>query len=202
MRVYAERSECAAGGANKHLFLTGAWGKAPQPEADDDSPRAPPPSAPPPPPAGAYNNTYPAIQQPQAPPPPPAGVFNAPPPMAATAPANSFAIQAKEAELKKKEAELADKERRLRQMEDELRASGAVIRKKNWPICYPVMFHSIPDDIPEKSRRVVRELYLAWWVSHSTWSMHVCMHGTETELNLAFTTPASQHGTWRASLMV
>ena len=49
-------------------------------------------------------------------------------------------------------------------LEAELKASGVVIKKKNWPICVPILHHDIPGDIPEKSRRVVREVYMCWCV--------------------------------------
>lgn len=39
------------------------------------------------------------------------------------------------------------------------------LKKKNWPRCYPILHHDIPGEVPEGSRRVVREGYLAWYVS-------------------------------------
>ncbi len=65
-----------------------------------------------------------------------------------------------EAALRKREKELDERERRLREREQE-----AGLGQKNWPICSPFMRHSIAEDIPEKSRRVVREAYACWWVS-------------------------------------
>lgn len=56
-------------------------------------------------------------------------------------------------------------EAELKKLEEDLKASGATLKKKNWPICYPMWHHDIPGEIPEKSRRVVREVYLCWWVS-------------------------------------
>lgn len=77
---------------------------------------------------------------------------------------------AREAALNLKERELAAKEKKLKSLEDELVASGAVIKKKNWPWVmakcgYPLLYHSIADEIPDKSKRVVREMYVCWWVS-------------------------------------
>ena len=48
-------------------------------------------------------------------------------------------------------------------LEAELVASGAVVKRKNWPICYPLLHHDIPGEIPEGSRRVVREIYFCWY---------------------------------------
>ena len=43
--------------------------------------------------------------------------------------------------------------------------STGQLKKKNWPICWPWIYQNIVEEIPEKSRRVVREVYFAWWVS-------------------------------------
>ncbi|GLC34615.1 hypothetical protein PLESTB_001242100 [Pleodorina starrii] len=64
-----------------------------------------------------------------------------------------------DAALRRKEAELAAKEKQLKELESKL----ATENKKNWPICYPILYHNIAEDIPEKARRVVREGYIAWW---------------------------------------
>jgi hypothetical protein len=71
---------------------------------------------------------------------------------------------AREAALNKRAKELADKEKKLNALEKELQSSGGMT-KKNWPICWPFLYHNIPEEIPEKSRRVVREIYVCWWVS-------------------------------------
>jgi hypothetical protein len=68
------------------------------------------------------------------------------------------------AALKRKEAELEAKEKQLKELEAKLKVEN----KKNWPICYPILYHNISEEIPEKGRRVVREGYMAWWVSTST----------------------------------
>ena len=68
------------------------------------------------------------------------------------------------AALRKKEAELAAKEKQLKELEKKLIETGA-LKKKNWPRCYPMLHHDIPGEIPEKSRRVVREAYFEWMVS-------------------------------------
>jgi hypothetical protein len=70
------------------------------------------------------------------------------------------AQDAREAALRKKEAELAAKERALQRREREL----GVPQKANWPICMPVWYHSIADEIPVGSRRVVREAYVCYLV--------------------------------------
>ncbi len=70
-----------------------------------------------------------------------------------------------EAELKKREAALLEREKRVAEQEKALEEQGISIKKKNWPICMPIMHHDIAGDIPEKSRRVVREAYMCWWVS-------------------------------------
>ncbi|GIL45488.1 hypothetical protein Vafri_2714 [Volvox africanus] len=67
--------------------------------------------------------------------------------------------QVDNAALRRKEAELAAKEKQLRDLEAKLSGQN----KKNWPICYPILYHNISEEIPEKARRVVREGYVAWW---------------------------------------
>lgn len=47
---------------------------------------------------------------------------------------------------------------------DHTQAAGG-FKKKNFPICFPMWHHDISGDIPEKSRRVVREMFVCWWVS-------------------------------------
>eukprot|EP00955_Chlamydomonas_euryale_P043495 352598-Chlamydomonas_euryale.AAC.28 len=61
------------------------------------------------------------------------------------------------AALSKREKELEAKELRLKELEDELRVAGG-FQKKNWPICWPILYHDIAGEIPEQSRRVVREM--------------------------------------------
>jgi hypothetical protein len=39
------------------------------------------------------------------------------------------------------------------------------LKRKNFPICFPMWYHDISGDIPEKSRRYVRSAYFCWWVS-------------------------------------
>ncbi len=80
-------------------------------------------------------------------------------------------VASKEAMLRKKEAELNKKEKELKALEQRLKDNGVVLKKKNWPICYPLVHHDIQGDIPERSRRVVREIYACWWVSCSGWEV-------------------------------
>ena len=49
-------------------------------------------------------------------------------------------LDLKEKELNAREAELARKE-------EELRKAGALVPKKNWPICYPILHHDIAGDV-------------------------------------------------------
>lgn len=64
-----------------------------------------------------------------------------------------------EAELRRKEADLAQKEARLKALEKELGGR----KKRNWPVCLPLWYHDIGEEIPERSRRAVRYAYMAWW---------------------------------------
>lgn len=149
----------------------GAWGKPPAPTNDEEDPNFP--TAASPPQRGGSNPLYASqnsgIEAQGGPPsqqgPPPGG----PPPSksmfgrsgSGKAPSPAL-VSAKESELAKKAAELEAREKKLKQAEKELVTAG-VLKKKNWPLCYPLLYHNIPDDIPEKSRRVVREMYICWW---------------------------------------
>ncbi|GAX82412.1 hypothetical protein CEUSTIGMA_g9840.t1 [Chlamydomonas eustigma] len=143
-------------------MATGGWGGAagawsnpktstPEHEDEDDSPHVQNGVAP-----SATTGYAGAYANPQ---------YNGPPPAAATAfttPSTSVDVN-REALLDKREAELRAKEAELRALEQQLKDTGVVLKKKNWPICYPLVHHDIPGDIPENSRRVVREIYFCWW---------------------------------------
>eukprot|EP00798_Chlamydomonas_sp_ICE-L_P030668 gene30668-35685_t len=72
-------------------------------------------------------------------------------------------LSAKEKELLAKEAELKKKMAELTEVEKNLVAKGAIIKKKNWPVCWPMRYHNIFEEVPESSRRVVKEVYMAWY---------------------------------------
>ncbi|KAI6018374.1 scamp-domain-containing protein, partial [Pisolithus marmoratus] len=46
-------------------------------------------------------------------------------------------------------------------------------RRNNWPSRIPLIFHSIPDDIPEASRPLVTRIYNLWLVLLNTWMLNV-----------------------------
>lgn len=50
----------------------------------------------------------------------------------------------------------------------ELIKSGA-LKKKNWPICYPMTYHNIPEDIPAEKQRIVRFAYASYLVRRRGW---------------------------------
>jgi len=61
-------------------------------------------------------------------------------------------------EIRRREAELEQRERNIGQREEHVRKYG----KSNWPPFYPIIFHSIDDEIPAESRAVVVTLYRIW----------------------------------------
>lgn len=61
-----------------------------------------------------------------------------------------------------KEKELAAREAELNRREEELRKAGALVPKKNWPICYPILHHDIAGDVPAEKQRMVRQAYFSW----------------------------------------
>ncbi|KAK7693514.1 hypothetical protein QCA50_003082 [Cerrena zonata] len=63
--------------------------------------------------------------------------------------------------------EISRRERDLERREQELASKSEHIRKhgrNNWPFFFPLIFHSIPDEIPEASRPLVTRLYQLWLV--------------------------------------
>ncbi|CAL1704699.1 unnamed protein product [Somion occarium] len=66
---------------------------------------------------------------------------------------------------------LSQRERDLERREQELNQKAEHIRKhgrNNWPFFYPLIFHSIPDEIPEASRPLITRLYQLWLVLAGT----------------------------------
>ncbi|KAF9464754.1 scamp family-domain-containing protein [Collybia nuda] len=63
--------------------------------------------------------------------------------------------------------ELRQRERDLERREREVNAKAENIRlhgKNNWPPFFPLIFHSIADEIPEASRPLITRLYQLWLV--------------------------------------
>lgn len=73
----------------------------------------------------------------------------------------------REQALLRREQALAEREKQLEQRERAL-ANARVVPADNWPSkCYPILYHSINDEIPPEHRPLVRKLYatcLATWV--------------------------------------
>ncbi|THH20686.1 hypothetical protein EW146_g736 [Bondarzewia mesenterica] len=65
----------------------------------------------------------------------------------------------------------SQRERDLERREQELNNKAEHIRKhgrSNWPPFYPLIYHSIADEIPEASRPLISRLYLLWLVLAGT----------------------------------
>ncbi|KAF7323025.1 Secretory carrier membrane protein 2 [Mycena chlorophos] len=63
--------------------------------------------------------------------------------------------------------QLRQRELDLQRREQELAAKAETIRKhgrNNWPPFFPLIFHSIPDEIPEASQTLITRLYQLWLV--------------------------------------
>jgi len=67
-------------------------------------------------------------------------------------------------ELQRREADLERRETELRQKADHIRKHG----RNNWPFFFPLIFHSIQDEIPEPSRPLITRLYQLWLVLFGT----------------------------------
>jgi len=64
------------------------------------------------------------------------------------------------AELDRRERELAAREQQVREQQERISRHG----KNNWPPFYPLIFHSIADEIPEASQPLITRLYQLWLV--------------------------------------
>ncbi|KAG1676535.1 hypothetical protein FOA52_000078 [Chlamydomonas sp. UWO 241] len=96
----------------------------------------------------------------------------------------SHALDAREKALLQKEVDLLAKEAQLKALENELTIGGQ-LKRKNWPRCFPMLYHDIVGEIPPSSRRVVREIYMCWYgfILCLSWNF-VCasvMLGTKAE---------------------
>jgi len=63
-------------------------------------------------------------------------------------------------ELARRERELAAREAELNRRAEQIKTHG----KNNWPFFFPLIYHSIPDEIPETHRATVTRLYQIWLV--------------------------------------
>ncbi|KAG8925115.1 hypothetical protein FRC03_009082 [Tulasnella sp. 419] len=64
------------------------------------------------------------------------------------------------AELERRERELAAREQALNAKAEHIKKHG----RNNWPPFFPLIYHSIPDEIPEAHRTTVTRLYQLWLV--------------------------------------
>ncbi|KAI0928446.1 hypothetical protein AcW1_005687 [Taiwanofungus camphoratus] len=67
-------------------------------------------------------------------------------------------------ELNQRERDLERREQELHQKAEHIRRFG----RSNWPPFYPLIFHSIQDEIPEPSRSLITRLYQLWLVLFGT----------------------------------
>ncbi|TFY74345.1 hypothetical protein EWM64_g9668 [Hericium alpestre] len=74
-------------------------------------------------------------------------------------------------EAQARQVELSERERDLERREQELNNKAEHIRKhgrNNWPPFYPLIFHSIADEIPDASKPLITRLYQLWLVLFGT----------------------------------
>ncbi|KAF5358002.1 hypothetical protein D9756_001518 [Leucocoprinus leucothites] len=67
-------------------------------------------------------------------------------------------------DLQRREADIERREAELNQKAEHIRKHG----RNNWPFFYPLIFHSIQDEIPEASRPLITRLYQLWLVLFGT----------------------------------
>ncbi|EGN93248.1 hypothetical protein SERLA73DRAFT_145753 [Serpula lacrymans var. lacrymans S7.3] len=67
-------------------------------------------------------------------------------------------------ELSRRERDLERREQELNQRAEHVRVHG----RNNWPPFYPLIFHSIQEEIPEASKPLITRLYQLWLVLMGT----------------------------------
>ncbi|KIJ16933.1 hypothetical protein PAXINDRAFT_162530 [Paxillus involutus ATCC 200175] len=67
-------------------------------------------------------------------------------------------------ELRRREHDLERREQELNQRAEHIRTHG----RNNWPPFYPLIYHSISEEIPEASRPLMTRLYQLWLVLLAT----------------------------------
>jgi len=67
-------------------------------------------------------------------------------------------------ELRRRERDLERREQELNQRAEHIRTHG----RNNWPPFYPLIYHSISEEIPEASRSLITRLYQLWLVLLAT----------------------------------
>ncbi|KAJ5072577.1 secretory carrier-associated membrane protein [Anaeramoeba ignava] len=83
-----------------------------------------------------------------------------------------------EKNIEELEFELRQREEAIRQREEDLGKQETNLgldpkRLKNWPICKPVLFHSISYDIPKGHRGTMRLAYITWIVSYAAFGWNL-----------------------------
>ncbi|KAG8902956.1 Protein phosphatase PP2A regulatory subunit B [Tulasnella sp. 403] len=71
---------------------------------------------------------------------------------------SSAALDNRAEELARRERELAAREAEVNKRAEQVRTHG----RNNWPFFFPLIFHSIQDEIPETHRATVTRLYQIW----------------------------------------
>ncbi|KAI6005633.1 scamp family-domain-containing protein [Pisolithus albus] len=71
---------------------------------------------------------------------------------------------ARQRDLEQRERDLERREQELNQRAEHIRKHG----RNNWPPFFPLIFHSIPEEIPEASRPLINRLYQLWLVLLAT----------------------------------
>ncbi|TDL24759.1 scamp-domain-containing protein [Rickenella mellea] len=78
-------------------------------------------------------------------------------------------IEQRQQELIQREQQLAAREAELNRKAEHIRVHG----RNNWPPFYPLIFHSIADEIPEDSKPLITRLYQLWLVLLGTLIVNV-----------------------------
>ena len=71
----------------------------------------------------------------------------------------TYDLERREREVRKKELELQAREKALQE------AIRTAPKPPNWPKCKPIVYHSIVDDIPVETQRMVRVAYVTWMIT-------------------------------------
>jgi hypothetical protein len=99
------------------------------------------------------------------------GAWNAPPsPGVGPTRAQALFEGATPSPVDARERALVERERAVSAREDEVRQG--LIRRHNWPRCFPILYHDISADIPAENQRTVRLAYVTWLIAAAAYAFN------------------------------
>lgn len=97
-------------------------------------------------------------------------------------------------EIARREAELEYRERKLKEREAVI---ATLSKPRNFPQCYPLIYHSIKEEIPEAQRPVVRKVFVSWNIEALAYTLNFI-----AVMFATFTGAGGGPGAWMAAALL